>query len=563
MRKAMRIIVLLFLFPLLVWGESFIRVNQAGFLPDDIKQAIVGADRDLQASGYRIRNMNTDAVVLTGKLGSSLSGVAPDTPFQFNSLIDFSSLKEKGVFVIELEDQTLSPPFIIGPAAFQGIVDKLLYFLRVERCGDTQPELHGPCHLNDATNGPYDLTGGWHDAGDFLKFTRQEAYTTYLLLLGYEINRDLNRKVFSDQDRNGLPDILDEALVGLNYLVKLYPDQDHFVVQVGDLKADHSQGYRLPENDKLAASNRPALFEFDRHPLSKVAYALALGSKIFKDIPGYQQKARQYLAVARRAYEKAKTVGSDHRDKLCLAATELYFATGEDQYWQEAVDFNNQLSWSDWGHSGNNTNLANARLAPYLENAKNKLRQAVEHFLSASRQNLFGYDVPYSWGSLYNALSSANMSLFYFQLTGDTSLKELSVRIRDYTLGKNPWGVCFISGVGTTYPRKIHNGTIRALKESGVLSENTVPGAIAEGPFYRDKWEANYSSFVPPEEDIYYPFHTSACVYHDHLNDYVTNEPTIYGVAEAILHFSFYLRYLNGGDADPPAKPQNVQVASD
>jgi len=558
----MKYICPLLLIPMFILGNSYIRVNQVGFLPDDNKQAIVGSDENIQGQLYLLKNVQTNSIVKSGHLGVSVSGIGPDTPFRYNYLIDFSFLNENGVYIIELEDQTKSPPFVISPTAFQGIIDNLLYFLRVARCGDNQPELHQACHLYDATNVPYDLTGGWHDAGDFLKFTKQEAYTTYLLLLSYELNKETGNRSFSDKNKNGLVDILDEAKIGLDYLVKLFPDPDHFVVQVGDMEADHSQGYRLPENDKLAEKNRPAFFDFDRNPLSKIAYALALGNKIFKDIPGYQQKAQKYLIVAKQAYEKAKSVGSNHLDKLCLAATELYLTTGEQKYWQEATKFNNQISWSDWGHYSDNTNLANARLAPYLESAKNKLRQAVEKFLVSSRQNLYGYDVPYSWGSLYNALSSANMSLFYSQVSNDFTLNELAIRIRDYTLGKNPWGVCFISGVGTTYPKNIHNGTVHSLKEAGVLNENTIPGAIAEGPFDRSNWEANYGSFVPREEDIYYQFHTSACVYHDHINDYVTNEPCIYGVAEAILHFSFYQKYLNGGDVIAPAKPQNVRVSA-
>jgi len=557
----MKIIIYIFLlFPLLLYGNIYIRINQVGYLPQDIKQAIVGSELDIEGAYYSIKNTENDSVVAWGYLAKSIKSSGPDTPFTFNYIIDFSYLKNKGIYKIEIKDSISSYPFMIGFNTYNNIIDNLLYFLRVERCGDTQPELHGACHLYDATNVPFDFTGGWHDAGDFLKFTQKEAYTTYLLLLAYEQSRLVNLSFYSDNNSNGMPDILDEAKIGLDYLAKLFPDSDHFVIQIGDLKADHSQGYRLPENDKLAKTNRPAYFSFERDPLSKTAFALALGAKIFMNFPGYKENAQKYLTVAKKAFNKAEVSGSGHEDKLCLASFELYLATGEQQYWNKAIKYSNQISWSDWGHYSNNTNLANARLAPYLGSAREKLQTAVEYFNKSSNSNLFGYDVPYSWGSLYIALSSANAALFYTLISNDISYIQLPIKIRDYTLGKNPWGISFISGVGTDYPRNVHNGTIRALKEMGVLSENTVPGAIAEGPFSRSLWEQKYASFVPPNEDRLIKFHTSASVYHDHLNDYVTNEPTIYGAAEAILHFSLFQIYALKYKDQIPARPRKLKI---
>ena len=44
------------------------------------------------------------------------------------------------------------------------------YFLGAQRCGNTDSWIHGACHLQDGQQVGKDLTGGWHDCGDYIKF---------------------------------------------------------------------------------------------------------------------------------------------------------------------------------------------------------------------------------------------------------------------------------------------------------------------------------------------------------------------------------------------------------
>jgi endoglucanase len=538
----------------------YIRINQVGYLEKDVKKAIIGSSQDLTGQKYSIKNVQTNQIVLPGTIGPSVSGRTGDTPFLFNYIIDFSSIETKGSYVIELEDKTASHVFKIGDDVYKEVIDTLLYFMQVERCGNTQPKLHTPCHLNDATNPSLDLTGGWHDAGDFLKFSRNESYVTYTLLLSYEINKEQYGKLFSDSNNNGLADVLDEAKIGVDYLVKLYPNEYNFVYQVGDFDADHSQGWRMPENDKLASTNRPALFKLDRTELSKYAYTLALAFTVFRDFPQYKEEAVRYLNLAKTAYSRAKSVGSGSFDTLCLAATELYRATAEAAYLEEAKSYNDKLYSSDWGGWSDNTNLAHARLGEFYPDAIDKLSQSVIEFRYNSHERLFGYDVLCVWGALYVAIGSGSSGWFYKLLTGDAAYDDLARRIRDYTLGLNPWGVSFISGLGTVYPMNVHNNVAVSLKNSGVLKEATFPGAMAQGPLDRAEWLAKWSKLVPSNEDIYGEFNTADCVYHDHINDYVTNEPSTNGASEAILFFSFYLRYLADPQLQAPDPPENLRI---
>jgi hypothetical protein len=528
------------------YAAIHIRVNQIGYPSSETKIAVVGSTEDIQGRPFVVKDKISNRAAFSNDIGPPLTVEGGGTPFPFNYAIDFSGVTQTGLYAVEIEEAEPSHPFTIEKNPYAGMIDLLLRFMRVARCGDTNPELHGACHLHDATNVDLDLTGGWHDAGDYIKFSKKESYVTYLLLLAYAENRT-HAKRFSDLNGNGLPDVLDEAKIGLDYLVKLYPDENTFVYRVGDLKKDHRQGMRMPERDGLEKILRPALIGFDRNNLAKYVYVMALAADVFRNFPAHAAEAETYLRLARRAYEKALLIEIEeeaHFDKLCLAATELYRTTGEDKFLAEAKQFNDRIQRSDRGSYDTNVNFAHARCAPYYEGALAKLKSSLALMQSTSDQRAFGYITRrYSWGSLYISLSGGSAAWLYESMTEDPAFHDVNRRIRDFTLGVNPWGVCFISGVGTVYPKHTHGNLPFVLKKEGVLKEAALPGSVALGPVDRAYWEKEWRHLVPDDrDDVYAEFQPKDCLYHDHPHDFVTNEPCIYGSAEAILFFSQYLR---------------------
>src|SRR5688500_8132036 len=121
--------------------------------------------------------------------------------------------------------------------------------MRQQRCG-YNPWLDAVCHSLDGRTaygplpaGTYlNASGGWHDAGDLLKYLLTSSNSTAQLLLAYEITRPSMRPhVFQDrfnswgQPRaNGIPDLLDEARWGLDWLLRLHPSPDQLYHQVAD-----------------------------------------------------------------------------------------------------------------------------------------------------------------------------------------------------------------------------------------------------------------------------------------------------------------------------------------
>jgi hypothetical protein len=109
-----------------------------------------------------------------------------------------------------------------------------------------------------------DVSGGWHDATDYLQYSMTSANATYHLLAAY---RDFP-EIFTDEHMaNGLPgsnkvaDVFDEARWGLDWLLKMHPRPDWMFNQLADDR-DHV-GFRLPVNDKAdygKGQERPVYF---------------------------------------------------------------------------------------------------------------------------------------------------------------------------------------------------------------------------------------------------------------------------------------------------------------
>jgi hypothetical protein len=134
--------------------------------------------------------------------------------FSFVHKIDFSPLRAPDKYYIQVADYK-SPKFLVGTELYNSIVDSVLLFFKVQRCGYTSPYLHEICHIADATSyiendivieKQIDVTGGWHDAGDYTKFLNTTAFSTYMLLFAYEFDP---QKFGFDNDSDNIPDILE------------------------------------------------------------------------------------------------------------------------------------------------------------------------------------------------------------------------------------------------------------------------------------------------------------------------------------------------------------------
>jgi len=519
--------------------EIFIRFNQVGFQPNDIKSAIVLSNYKLEGKQYSIVNTSKDEKVQTTSFGKN-SGTFGT--FNYSYQIDFSNLKVQGNYYISFARQK-SSVFKINENVYDGISDSLLDFFKVQRCGYTNPMLHEICHISDAAqiidgkrtiDKKVDVTGGWHDAGDYVKILNTTAFSTYMLLFSYDFDPT---KFSSDKNKNSVPDILEEAKVGLDWMLRAYYDKNKLVTQVQDLR-DHDVGWRLPEKDAVGF-DRPAFVGMGKNLIGIYSATMALAYRIWNTKLNYPEFANQCLTAAQNLYANYKRVpdidssgtgvyiDNAFEGKMALGAIELYLSTNKTNYLNEATIFADSAKSDFWWSWGNINSLAHYRLAKIFSKYSVYIKKNLEEFNRKKNDNLFGKGVALSWGTNVTLLGISLQNILYKNLVNDSKFDSVSVYARDYILGRNQWGISFISSAGKNTSKSLHH-------QVGYF-RGRLPGGFAAGPATKEFVEKSKIPFEKP--DKYARFQTDDSYYRDDRNDYITNEPTITGNATAIFVF--------------------------
>ncbi len=542
--KIILFISLLFLFPgcslnLQAEPEIYIRFNQLGYFPSDVKTAIILSYHQLEGKQILIYNIKNNEKIWNGTFDKNL-GAYGNFPFSYS--IDFSKIKTAGEYFIQYAQQK-TYSFKINENVFNGIVDSLLKFFRVQRCGYTSPYLHKVCHIADATSliekkqiilRTVDVTGGWHDAGDYVKFLNTTAFATYMLMFSYEFDPV---KFGFDYNKNGVPDILEEAKVGLDWMLRCIYNKNKLITQVQDLR-DHDVGWRLPEDDKLGF-DRPAFLGIGKNLIGIYSATMALASRIWQqrllntDFSNKCLKAAEDLYSIRNQVANIDSSGSGmyldkkFEGKLALGAAELYISSHKPSYLNDAVSYADNAGSDFWWSWGDINTLAHYRLAKFIPRFKDYIEKNLEDFNKRKDHNIFGKGTELSWGTNVSLIGITLQNILYKKLTNSSKYDSVAIFQRDFILGRNAWGICFISGFGKNYTKNFHHQIARI--------QGRLPGGFAAGPATKNFIDKQKINFEQP--DIYAKFQTENDYYRDDRMDYITNEPTITGNATAIFVF--------------------------
>ena len=154
--------------------------------------------------------------------------------------------------------------------------------------------------------GPVDVSGGWADAGDYVKFVETSSYATAMMLQGA-------RDYPAQMGRGGAADFAAEGRFGLDWLLKMWKGETktlYLQVGIGDgnvqVTGDHDL-WRLPEVDeqideppgspRYFIKHRPVFIadpingKISPNLAGHLAAAFALGYQVFKnDDPASRKK---------------------------------------------------------------------------------------------------------------------------------------------------------------------------------------------------------------------------------------------------------------------------------
>jgi len=561
-------------------SNSWIRINQLGYTPGGVKVAVLVSKQAItNAAGFEIIEAASAKVVYKGKPGKDFGAYGP---FVASFRLDFTAFRKPGIFYVKAGVVT-SPKFKIATDIYKGAADFALKYLRQQRSG-FNPFLKDSCHTKDGyiIYGPdpglthIDVSGGWHDATDYLQYATTSANATYHLLAAY---RDF-KTVFADthqanglDGRNGVADVLDEARWGLSWLVKMHPKSNLMFNQIADDR-DHV-GFRLPDRDSVdygygKGNGRPVYFLSGEiqglgkyknrttgtaSTAGKFASAFALGARIYSKKDNafstlLKQKAlsayRYGLAkpgVAQTAPNKAPYFYEEDNwvDDMELASAAIYQLTNDPVYLKQAINYSQKEKVTPW--MGADTarhyqwypfhNFGHYEIANSIKDDERSIlagyyKEGIERVWRKAGKNAFYRGIPFIWCSNNLTVSFAIQCYLYRKLSGDQSYRQLEQACFDWLFGCNPWGKSMVYGLpanGDT-PKNPHSSFSH-------LYNYPLDGALVDGPVYTTIFKA-LKGVEMHGPDQYADFQSGLAVYHDDFGDFSTNEPTMDGTASLV-----------------------------
>ncbi|ADL52515.1 glycoside hydrolase family 9 protein [Clostridium cellulovorans] len=380
----------------------------------------------------------------------------------------------------------------------------------------------GDAFLKDGADVGLDLSGGFFDAGDHVKFGLPQAYAASTLGWGYFAFKDAYKS--NGQDAYMLK-ILKHFT---DYFLKCYPDNNTFYYQVGDGDLDHAY-WGPPEIQPTA---RPTKFKATpSDPASDVcgntAAALAIMYLNYKDVDATY--ANKCLTAAKNLYSLGKNykglshgqsyyVSTSYYDDLAWGAVWLYQATNDNSYMTDANSFLSQINadgdkvyTSYWTHCWDNVwtgviyKMAEVTgKANYKASVENNLNYWMNNIKTTAGGLKFATD----WGSLRYSSTQAMLALIQYNRTKEQKYLDFATRQIDYILGDNPRSSSYVVGFGNNYPKFPHHRGASGRLEPGEMKtmpeKHILTGALVGGPDGNDQYKDDINNYQQTEVAIDY-----------------------------------------------------------
>lgn len=561
--------------------DTYLRVNLIGYTNAGPKQALLLSKKKIREKFFLVSKKDSSTL----PLNPQPSAKKPWAPFSYNYALDFSTFTQTGHYYLRNKSGSItSPVFHIGPLA--PIHEDVVHFMQTQRCG-YNPHIDKVCHTMDGRSyygkmpdGTYvDARGGWHDAGDQLKYLITGSNATARMMQAYEWNKNGFADLCNDWGQkgpNGIPDILDEAKWGLDWIHRLHPIPDQLIHQVADDR-DH-KGFKMPDDDPAdygygVNKDRPAYFANGEpqglgkykskatgvaNVAGRSAAAMAIGYRIWKNDLKDEVFATQCLKDARELYQMGKakegyqqgnSFGAPYRynektwaDDMEWAAAELYKATREDQYLKDAIHYANLIntwSWMERDTTDHYEDYPYVNMGHYAlwevgpDSIKQKTASYYAHnldrIMERAEKNDYGVGHLFVWCSNNFAAAVATQAILYEKMTGSKKYNKLMQDHINWLLGVNPWGTSMITGIPENgdYPLDVHMPFWK-------LKNQVIKGSLVDGPLNASLHDVMLQIRLS-EPDEYAHLQPGHVTYWDDWADYSTNEPTMDGSADLFL----------------------------
>ncbi|CAN1355263.1 Endoglucanase 9 [Linum perenne] len=436
----------------------------------------------------------------------------------------------------------------VNPNYKEALAKSLLFF-QGQRSGRLPPnqQLTWRSHsaLSDGRLANVDLTGGYYDAGDNVKFNLPMAFTTTML--------SWSTLEYGKRMGTQLPASRAAIRWATDYLLKCATSTPgRLYVGVGDPNADHRCWERPEDMD----TDRSVYYVSPSRPGSDVAgetaAALASASMVFRSTDAKYaalllrtaRKVLQFGLQFRGAYSDALGASvcpfycsySGYKDELLWGAAWLFRATNEIQYYNiiKSLGANDEPDLFSWDNKYSGAHVLLSRRA-LVNNDKNfeQYKQQAENFMCKILPNSPYKTTQYTQGGLMYKLPQNNLQYVtsitfllttyakYIKATKTNYTFKCGNQVVDYILGVNPIRMSYMVGYGPNFPKRIHhrgsslpsvtshpqsmgcNGGFQPFYYSPNPNPNILMGAIVGGPNQNDGYPDDRSDYSHSEPATY------------------------------------------------------------
>lgn len=497
-----------------------IHLNSLGFLTDFEKTAIISKPSET----FHI--LNTDGeVVFTGETtGPTYQKDIDQKVWNVN----FSKLNTPGQYILEVDGVGKTTPFTIASDAFNFAAKTSIRGFYLWRCGaEVKGTFKGRnyyqniCHLEDGyedyignKGGKRDGTGGWHDAGDYGKYTVNAAITVGMLFMAWDHFRSKIEKLDLEIPRSNsnLPAFLEEIKWETDWVLKMqYPDGSGRVSH--KLTRVNFSPFIMPDKDH----EKRYFTQWSSAATADFVAMMAMAARYFQPYdPIYAQQCLDaawlsYKFLRNNPEDKGFVQGdfqtggyqtTDSDDRL-WAAAEMWETTGDivalKDFEKRAkeLDFKVEENW-DWGNVSNLgmfTYVLSSRKGKTAKVQKSIIRNTIESadkLVEIADSDVYDRTLgeTYFWGC-NGAVARQSINL---QVANRLKPKEdyttTSIGILDHLFGKNYYNRSYVTGLGKNPPMHPHD------RRSGADAiKEPWPGYLVGGGHSATDWVDDQESY--------------------------------------------------------------------
>ncbi|HRA71828.1 MAG TPA: glycoside hydrolase family 9 protein [Flavobacterium sp.] len=524
----------LFLFLFLLFSLSSVQaqtilLNQVGYKPNAEKRAFIS---DPEVKNFKIVNTLTNEVVYKGEISTPKYWEPSGTKV---GIADFSSIQKPGKYSVVVGNS--SKTITIDNAVYETLGTKSLEAFYLARASETISEklagiyarplghpddkviIHASAATDKRPEGSIiSSPSGWYDAGDYNKYIVNSGITVHTLLQFYEMFPEYskNLKLKIPENSNQVPDLLDEILVNLRWMLTMQDPNDGGVYH--KLTTKYFCGMVMPGDDKLdrfvVMKSTAATLDF----AAVMAKASRIFSKFEKQYPNlssscldaskkawnWAQKNPNVLYVQPKDISTGEYGDKNIEDEKYWAAIELYLSTKNENYLNQLPE-NLKITTPTWPQVeslgafslvSSTDKIKDPKIKDKIDLIKRNLLNTADQLCQTNKVSPFKISMnTFSWGSNSDLANQGLLLIHAYTISGDKKYLKAAEACLHYILGSNPLNMCFVTSFGDNSPQHIHDR-----RSSADKIDAPIPGLLVGGPTTAarsDCGEDKYKSTFP------------------------------------------------------------------